>query len=69
MTTIHVLYEGLPLCREWPEGHRWIPVEDHAPLSMHGNSLPDPKMCSECEEIRDRVRHHDGIRDKIQGES
>jgi hypothetical protein len=58
--TVHILYEGLPLCgfsttvpRDWPEGHRWVTIEDRTPLSEHGNVDADAQRCKVCERQRE----------------
>ena len=59
-TTVHVLFEGLPICRftselpdKWPAGHRWISIDARAPLRNHGNVGENPVMCTACAAERD----------------
>lgn len=49
--TIHVLYQGSPLCRftsdrpvDWPKGHTWIPLAE----DMEHVALPSNAACKAC---------------------
>lgn len=66
MITVHILYEGLPLCGfstavlgEWPKGHKWVTIDDEDDLEDLAYWLRvkavDVKRCSQCEARRDKL--------------
>ena len=66
-TIVHILDGGILLCgsfpktlpRDWPEGHRWVAIDDRTPLDQLGNVGPEPKRCSDCEEARAKFKAND----------